>query len=149
MDITIQSPSPEHTQEWLTLRKKLWHTSTEEKHLREIQEYLQSTTKKVFIAYQDAIPVGFIEVSLRDCAEGCTSSPVGYIEGWFVEDAYRRKGIGRLLMNTAENWAREQGCTQLASDAELNNATSIDAHKRLGFTTYNKLVHFIKDIPKL
>jgi aminoglycoside 6'-N-acetyltransferase I len=148
MDITIQSPSPQQTQEWLILRKKLWHTCPEEKHLREMEEYLQSAIKKVFIAYESAIPVGLIEVSLREYAEGCSSSPVGYIEGWFVEDAYRRKGVGRLLMDVAETWAHEQGCTQLASDAELNNTTSIDAHKRLGFKTYNQLVHFIKDIPK-
>jgi aminoglycoside 6'-N-acetyltransferase I len=149
MNISIQSPTPDTLQTWLALRKKLWHLCPEEKHLREIQEYLHSNKKQAFIAYSDDnIPVGFIEVSLRDYAEGCTQSPVAYIEGWFVDEAFRRKGIGTLLMQTAEGWAHDHGCTQLASDAELDNATSIDAHKRMGFKTYNKLVHFIKDIPK-
>lgn len=147
MKISLQSPTLETLQTWLTLRKKLWHLSSEEKHLREIKEHLDSDKKHAFIAYaDDNIPVGFIEVSLRDYAEGCTHSPVGYIEGWFVDEAYRRKGIGRILMQTAEQWAREHGCTQIASDAEQANATSIDAHKRLGFKAYNTLVHFIKDI---
>ncbi len=147
MNISIQSPTPKTIPTWLALRKKLWHTCPEEKHLREIQEYLTSKKKHAFIAYaDDGTPVGFIEVSLRDYAEGCTQSPVGYIEGWFVDEAYRRKGVGRILMHAAEQWAREHGCTQIASDAEQANATSIDAHHRLGFKIYNKLVHFIKDI---
>lgn len=147
MNISIESPTPETIKIWLALRKKLWHLSPEEKHLREIKEYLASEKKHAFIAYaDDNTPVGFIEVSLRDYAEGCTHSPVGYVEGWFVDEAYRRKGIGRILMQAAEKWAREHGCTQIASDAELANATSIDAHKHLGFKTYNTLVHFIKDI---
>lgn len=148
MDITLQSPTQNNTAAWLELRKKLWHLSDEEKHLREIQEYFNTKNRTAFIAYQGTIPVGFIEVSLREYAEGCKDTPVGYIEGWFVDEPYRRKGIGRLLMHAAENWARVQGCTQLASDAELNNGTSIDAHKQMGFKIYNQLVHFIKDIPQ-
>lgn len=147
MLITIKSPAQDTIPEWLLLRKKLWHTCPEEKHLHEMQAYLNANNKIALMAYADESPVGLIEVSLRDYAEGCTHSPVGYIEGWFVEEAYRRQGIGRVLMNAAENWAREKGCTQLASDAELSNATSIDAHKRMGFKRYNMLVHFIKDIP--
>jgi aminoglycoside 6'-N-acetyltransferase I len=146
MNISIQSPTPETLQVWLALRKKLWHLCPDEKHLREIQEYLASHKKQAFIAYSGTIPVGFIELSLRDYAEGCTQSPVAYIEGWFVDEAYRRKGIGTLLMEAAEGWAHANGCTQLGSDAELDNATSIDAHRRMGFKIYNKLVHFIKNI---
>lgn len=38
--------------------------------------------------------VGFLEAGLRSHADGCdTAQPVGYIEGWFVEDAFRRQGI--------------------------------------------------------
>lgn len=147
MNISIQSPTSETLNTWLALRKKLWHACPEEKHLREIQESLTCEKRHAFIAYADGgIPVGFIEVSLRDYAEGCTQSPVGYVEGWFVDEAYRRKGVGRILMTAAEQWAREHGCTQIASDAEQANATSIDAHKHLGFKPYNTLVHFIKDI---
>jgi hypothetical protein len=33
-----------------------------------------------------------------------------------------------------ENWARSQGCGELASDAELNNLVSQVVHMALGFT---------------
>ena len=46
---------------------------------------------------------GFIEVGLRSHADGCeTARPVGYIEGWYVGEAQRGKGIGRELMQAAE-----------------------------------------------
>lgn len=78
-------------------------------------------------------PVGFAEVSLRPFAEGCQSTPVGYLEGWFVVASLRGRGIGRMLLEAAERWAHDKGCREFASDAELHNAQSLAAHRRVGF----------------
>ena len=32
--------------------------------------------------------IGFAKVSLREWAEGCLSSPIGYLEGWFVNEPF-------------------------------------------------------------
>ena len=37
---------------------------------------------------------GFVEVGARPYAEGCDSSPVGYIEGWWVDADMRKRGVG-------------------------------------------------------
>ena len=81
----------------------------------------------------DGGAMGFAEVSLRAYAEGCLSSPVGYLEGWFVAPAARGRGVGRLLVRACERWAAERGCTEFASDAELENGVSLRAHAALGF----------------
>jgi len=78
-------------------------------------------------------PIGMAEVSLRDFAEGCSSNPVGYLEGWFVEKHARGQGVGRAILEAAENWARAQSCREFASDVELDNAGSLAAHEHLGF----------------
>jgi aminoglycoside 6'-N-acetyltransferase I len=90
--------------------------------------------------------LGFAEVSLREYAEGCLSSPVGYLEGWFVAPAARGRGVGRLLVRACERWAADRGCTEFASDAELENGVSLRAHAALGFEAVADVRLFRKPI---
>jgi aminoglycoside 6'-N-acetyltransferase I len=89
---------------------------------------------------------GFIEAAIRPFAEGCRTQPVGYIEGWYVDPDSRWRGIGRSLVTAAENWARSKGCKEIASDAEVSNLDSEEAHRRLGYVEVSRLVHFKKDL---
>lgn len=87
---------------------------------------------------------GFLEAGTRPFADGCDSSPVGYIEGWWVDPRYRRLGIGARLVATAEAWARDLGVSEMASDADLANRPSRDAHAALGYAEVHELVCFRK-----
>jgi aminoglycoside 6'-N-acetyltransferase I len=87
-----------------------------------------------------------IEASLRKFADGCSTTPVGYIEGWYVAPQHRRSGIGRCLVEAAEQWARSQGCTEMASDSLLDNFDSQRAHARLGYQEVERAVRFRKDL---
>lgn len=88
----------------------------------------------VFVAeLTGEVPAGFVSLSLRPWAEGCDSTPVPYIEGWWVEPHVRRLGVGRALVHAAMDWCRDNGYTELGSDVELGNRPSLDAHHRLGF----------------
>ncbi|MCV4567098.1 GNAT family N-acetyltransferase, partial [Escherichia coli] len=69
---------------------------------------------------------------------------VGYLEGWYVEPEFRRTGIGRRLVAFAEQWAKAKGCSEMGSDAEIGNETSISAHLGLGYQITSRLVHFRK-----
>lgn len=102
----------------------------------------------VFIARDDAAdaPIGFAEVSLREYAEGCLTSPVGYLEGWFVVDRARRRGVGGALVEACERWAASKGCSEFASDAELDNLVSLDAHEALGFEAVADIRCFRKSL---
>jgi len=94
----------------------------------------------------DDEPVGFVEVTLRDWAEGCATRPVGYIEAWYVEPEHRRSGVGRRLMDAAERWVLSRGCTEIGSDAELSNEISGRAHRALGYAEVARLVLFSKNL---
>jgi aminoglycoside 6'-N-acetyltransferase I len=87
---------------------------------------------------------GFLEAGTRKYAEGGESSPVGYIEGWYVDADLRSQGVGKALMQAAEDWARSQGLTEMGSDTWLDNEASIRAHIRLGYKETERLVHFVK-----
>jgi aminoglycoside 6'-N-acetyltransferase I len=97
-------------------------------------EHYDFSDEIVFVAEQPVgVLAGFLSLSLRPWAEGCDSTPVPYIEGWWVEPDARRRGLGNALMHTAMDWCRNHGYTELASDVELGNGPSMDAHRELGF----------------
>ena len=121
-------------------RRRRWNTW----HC-DLDDLLADEDTAVFMAFnENGQPVGFIEVSLRSFAEGCESSPVGYIEAWFVGELVRGQKLGRDLVHTAEQWAREKGCSEMASDTWLENEGSIAAHQKLGYHEADRLVHFVK-----
>ncbi len=90
--------------------------------------------------------IGFLEASIRAHVEDCDTDNVGYLEGWFVEEGYRRSGIGGALVRSAESWARRKGCKEMASDAEVENTVSQRAHERLGYSETSRLIHFRKEL---
>jgi aminoglycoside 6'-N-acetyltransferase I len=90
---------------------------------------------------------GFIAAGLRSHADGCDpAQPVGYIEGWFVREPVRGRGIGKALIDAAESWARGQGCVEMASDALIDNLPSQHAHQSLGFEVVDRCVHYRKTL---
>lgn len=99
----------------------------------------------VFVAERAAGCLGgFLEAGTRPYADGCDTSPVGYVEGWYVDPDLRRHGVGGLLVRAAEEWARSIGCREMASDTTLDNDTSIAAHEALGYREVERLIHFAK-----
>ena len=92
-------------------------------------------------------PVGFAQCQLRhDYVEGTASSPVGYLEGIFVKKEYRHLGFAKELLHACEEWAKVQGCTEFASDCELDNAASFAFHMAMGFEEANRVICFRKEI---
>ena len=100
----------------------------------------------VFVAEAtDGTVVGFLEAGLRSHADGCdVARPVGFVEGWFVQQEYRGLGLGRALMLSAENWARQQKAIEMASDALITEEGSHRAHRALGFEVVDRCVNFRK-----
>jgi aminoglycoside 6'-N-acetyltransferase I len=133
------------------MRELLWPDSSLEEHRREVDTILRTgkygTLPMVILVSQneDGPLTGFLEVGLRSHADGCdTERPVGFVEGWFVHEAFRKQGIGKELMRSAETWARSQGCREMASDTWIDDERSILTHQALGFEVVDRCVHFRK-----
>ena len=100
-----------------------------------------------FLKYIDDRPIAFAQCQLRhDYVEGTDSSPVGYLEGIFVIEEYRNKGCASELLVECERWAKEKGCTEFASDCELDNFESFKFHIAVGFKETNRIICFKKKI---
>ena len=134
--------------EWLRMRSALWPACPLEDHHSEMQAQLADHLRyAVFIIERASGQLGgFLEASLRAYADGCRTSPVGYIEGWYVDADLRRQGWGGELVTAAEQWASAQGCTEMASDCELDNDISFCAHLALGYAEVDRAIQFRKSL---
>jgi aminoglycoside 6'-N-acetyltransferase I len=135
--------------DWERMRQELWPAPRGE-HAAEIQRFFDGRYKQlaeVLVALEDGgRAIGFAELSIRSHADGCDSNGVGYLEGWFVEGSFRRQGAGTALVKASEQWARNQGCTEFASDTDIDNEVSAAAHQALGFTEMSRLICFRKEL---
>ena len=116
-----------------------------EDHEGDMRQLLARDDAAVFVAERPNGSVcGYVEVGSRPYADGCATSPVGYIEAWWVDPDVRRSGCGRALLAAAEEWARSRGYREMASDALLDNVVSHEAHRRSGYEEVDRVVQFRK-----
>lgn len=126
---------------------KMWNNHTTEDLANEFKNIITSEEGVIFILSIDGHPAGFAQCQLRhDYVEGTDSSPVGYLEGIFVEQEYRNKGYARKLLERCEKWAKNKGYTEFASDCELHNETSLAFHLKVGFSEANRIICFAKKL---
>lgn len=143
--LEVRAATPADAEGWLRLRDELWPGDFED-HATEIEVFFQDPPARqaCFVAWVGDEMVGFAEVGLREYAEGCATSPVGYLEGIYVDPAWRRDGVGRLLNEAGEAWARSKGCTEMASDRALANEPSGRFHERIGYVETERVVCYRK-----
>ena len=144
MEVKIRHVSQEDKPEWFRMRKGIWPEAPDEYLNFDMDEILVNDDYFVIFACDGDKPIGLTEVQIREYGEGCETSPVGYIEGWFVQEEYRGRGVVNVMTQAAENWVREKGCTEMASDTWLDNEPSIRAHLKMGYYEAERLVHFVK-----
>ncbi|MVA17781.1 GNAT family N-acetyltransferase [Agrobacterium vitis] len=135
---------------WVQLRAALWpHHMIEDHRAELVRTFLSESGKAIaFIARNSANEaVGFAEASLRhDYVNGCSSSPVLFLEGIYVRPADRRQGIAGLLCNAVAEWGKSLGCVEFGSDAPLDNSASHALHTALGFEETQRVVFFRKPL---
>jgi aminoglycoside 6'-N-acetyltransferase I len=143
--MTVEPINSVSNPDWLRMRRALWPDTPEAEHVAEMMSFVAEPNRFAqFMAIDSSgSPVGLAEASLRrDYVNGADTSPVGYLEGLFVEPAARRSGVARSLVTAVAQWATEKGCTELVSDTQVVNQVSQAVHVALGFAETERIVFY-------
>lgn len=126
---------------------QMWNDNTLSGLESEFSDIIGSENAACFIKYVEDKPVGFAQCQLRyDYVEGTETSPVGYLEGIFIQEEFRHMGFAKELLQKCEKWASGKKCSEFASDCELNNIDSIKFHLAMGFDEVNRIICFKKNL---
>ena len=146
MKVEIKTLNESMLGSWVNMRQELWPWATREQHLYEVKELIESGEFVAWAVWRGNEAIGFLELYVRPFANGCNSRPVPFLEGIWIEPAWRSNGIGRQLLNVAENWAKSKGHSEMGSDADLENINSHKAHLAWGFVETERVVYFRKGL---
>lgn len=142
--MTIRKALPADSRTLGLMASRMWDHDPDEL-AEEFRELTASPEAACFLAFDGSEAIGFAQCQLRhDYVEGTSTSPVGYLEGVWVDPRRQRKGIARALLAACEDWARSLGCTEFASDCELTNHESLAFHLAVGFEEANRIICFTK-----
>jgi len=146
--LKIHRITPSDFSDWQTLALQLWPTTSPNEMKEILSNVFKSPKEEGFLIRDNAREaIAFMNLSLRyDYVPGARKSPVAYVEGIYVKETYRKQGIAARLIRHAEQWALEKQCTELASDADLENTDSQNFHTHVGFREVERTVAYIKRI---
>ncbi|MEA5139175.1 aminoglycoside 6'-N-acetyltransferase [Arcicella rigui] len=143
----IEELSQDNLTDLTELVLEFWTECDFEEEYEAYKNIIEADDEICYLLQENNTYIGFIHLTLRhDYVEGTDDLPVAYIEALYIKAAYQREGFGKQLINVAELWAKQKGCSQLASDTELNNTKAIDFHKKAGFEEVNRIVCFVKNL---
>ena len=142
----IRKATPADSRSLAALAAALFSSSPDEL-APEFAELTASDEAACFLAFDGLTPVGFAQCQLRhDYVEGCKSSPVGFLEGIYVDELHRHSGVAKALLTACEGWAKSVGCIEFASDCEIDNHVSIAWHLKAGFQEMGRTIWFAKKL---
>lgn len=130
---------------WLRLRRDFIPELSPDEHPDYLARFAAASAAFTAFVAEDAdgTAMGFAEVSVRaDYVNGCSHRPALYLEGIYVDPAYRGRGVARRLCAAAEGWGSTHGCREFASDVYVDDADSLAAHAALGFEETETVVYF-------
>jgi [ribosomal protein S18]-alanine N-acetyltransferase len=109
--------------------------------LREFRSLLRSSKTLCILAEDGNDLAGFViaqEAVIR-------KSPGGHIVTIDVAPAFRRRGIGRLLMERIEERLRAAGAGWLRLEVAVNNAAASEFYGGLGFAAVGRIPNYYHD----
>jgi GNAT superfamily N-acetyltransferase len=91
---------------------------------------LERTDHRLLIAEDDGRPVGWLHAALAEFLE---ADPFVLIAGLVVDRKSRNQGIGRMLVQAAEQWAREKRCALVRLSSSAGRVSAHRFYEHLGY----------------
>jgi GNAT superfamily N-acetyltransferase len=129
--ITIRAPEPRDYPRMAELAGELGYKSEGAEIARRIAEMRGSPDHAVFVAETgDGEIAGWIGVFAFRCVEADARAE---ISGLVVDERMRSAGIGRLLLERAEEWARQKGCAAASVRSNVIRERAHAFYERHGY----------------
>jgi GNAT superfamily N-acetyltransferase len=96
-----------------------------------MQERFQKNDSTVFVACDDGQMIGFIQ--LFPSLSSVLMKRVWILNDLFVQEAHRKKGAAKLLMNAVEDFARETGAVRIVLSTQVSNVAAQFLYESLGY----------------
>ncbi len=123
------------------LCEELGYPATVEEVTPRLRALLDLPAHALMVAEHEATVVGWVHVHPSLTLE---SDPWAEIGGLVVDHRFRGRGVGGTLMAAAEQWAREQGYTQVRLRSNVIRDAAHQFYRRLGYEVVKTQLNFRK-----
>lgn len=103
---------------------------------------INSPHNYIYIAVENEEIIGFVTFSIRNVVR--YPKPIAELDELFVSAAHRKKGLGKLFMQTVEEKAKELDCYRLYIESSYRHKSAHSFYESIGYTNYG--YHFLKNL---
>ena len=112
-----------------------------------LENMIHNPAYALWVAYYNGVPVGFMSGQLQNSL--FHDRTFAFDLGWYVLPGYQGRGIGRQLMDTYTNWAKEQGASvahmSVVFGDEDADQSSVDKLIEMDFELWGYLTRKVLD----
>jgi len=132
----VHVASPADAEGLLPLFRDFYGKHLESKGVASIRRNLETAASvdTVLLALADGSPAGFASLRLLPQIE--TGRTHAELSDLFVDAGHRRRGIGRQLMQAAEDLARKRGASRIVLTVGADNRRARAFYRALGYRDF-------------
>lgn len=113
---------------------KYFNKTTKAEHLRIIENMIKDENAQILVAKNKKQVVGFACLCVqKNERKGYKVNKIGYIYNFGVDESFRRKGIGKKLVESAIDYFKDSGCEAVDLNVFMFNRGALEFYKSLGF----------------
>jgi ribosomal protein S18 acetylase RimI-like enzyme len=102
-----------------------------------LEKRIRARNSRIYVAEADGKVIGHMLVTINKLFSILLHNKEVYVEGIYVEKAWRGKGIGKMFLKEAERWAKERKIHTVGLTVHVNNKDAFSAYKKSGFREHN------------
>ena len=128
--ITIREVAAEDALEISMLSHQLGYSISEQQTLQNINALKRITHNEVFVAVYKEKLIGWTGLSY---VTSLTSPPLCEIHGLIVNEQFRGRGIGKMLIEKAKEWSKNKGTNKLRLRCNIQRTEALLFYQKIGF----------------
>lgn len=125
----------ENMKHHIRLSKLSWESleKIKKEQAKELRKDLDSTKTTILVYENEEKILGYVTLSLLKKSPYLKPKVRGSIDDLFVSQKFRRKGIGRDLINSAISLLKSKGVRDISISVVSRNKDAISAYEKFGF----------------